>query len=104
MAERQPRVYLILIRLGKPQPEHQNIPERIKLLSHGDFTHVMTDPKTGSGSYLVKTEHFADEIRGHFAQVLLNGDQSLVIEVGSDWWATDLGKAQGWLNTHVPRR
>jgi hypothetical protein len=100
---RDPRVYLLAISIGSPMPEHAEIPRILKELSGGDFRSLRFG---GRGSLiLLRCGWRAAEIAGSFAKVLLNEDQILVTEVGSDWWAGEnLSAAQNWLSSRVARR
>lgn len=104
MAEpRAPREYLIAINLGPDQAEHLELPGALKDISGGDFRSMRFG--TRGSIVLMRSARSAAQIAGAFAQILLNEDQYLIVEIGQDWWAGEnLSAAQLWLKHRVARR
>jgi len=100
-----PKKYLGVFILPKPQNEHKRLPEAIAHHSGNDFKLAFRQSmRDGSAvvGYL-----FTSATRPYdmgFGQVLLNGDQHLIVELGDMYSEEGLNVAGAWLRSRQPAR
>ncbi|MBY0483462.1 hypothetical protein [Nitrosomonas sp.] len=93
--------YLLLLNTSTVQPEHAKIQTTLSKLSNDTSKPIYFD-KHG-GAFLFVTKLNAGQISARLEGILLNDDNYIIVEVGSDWFTFGNTKAATWFQKYINR-